>query len=370
MYLGIICDLFIASSSDCKEAKPVIAQACYEWNQIHGHREGVFIQPRFCEVDGYPALCRPQDQLNKVLDKCDIAVALVWYKFANGLREELERSIQQQKKLLVYFSEKGISPKNFNEANMDAIENFKGSHQENAYWWSYESDEQLAELFKRQLQQTMNNLLENEIAGYKSEHEALRFASTANPNATQSSVPSLDQLIAEDPHGFIRDFGNRRGREIYREYITPEKLSQETLKGLEALTAEERAAFASLFDGVGAVVQSGKIRIEGLDYPAFGVPAEEAAWDMFSGIDSAKISILQNAGVLHKEKSVIHRHYGPQGGFTIHEIRNMRDCTREIYSFVKKYQQLIPLLGQPASNQGNYFATGKVISKFHEIKPS
>lgn len=203
-----------------------------------------------------------------------------------------------------------------------------------------------------------------------SELEALKSASLATPNTMQASAPSLDQLIAEDPHGFIRDFGNRRGREIYREYITPEKLSQETLKGLEALTAEERAAFASLFDGIGAVVQSGKIRIEGLDYPAFGVPAEEAAWDMFSGIDSAKISILQNAGVLHKEKSVIHRHYGPQGGFTIHEIRNMRDCTREIYSFVKKYQQLIPLLGQPASNQGNYFATGKVISKFHEIKPS
>ncbi len=72
-----------------------------------------------------------------------------------------------------------------------------------------------------------------------SELEALKSASLATPNTMQASAPSLDQLIAEDPHGFIRDFGNRRGREIYREYITPEKLSQETLKGLEALTAEE-----------------------------------------------------------------------------------------------------------------------------------
>lgn len=201
MNFGIICDLFIASSSDCEKAKPIIAQACYEWNQVHGHKEKVFILPRFCEVDGHPALCRPQDQLNKVLDQCDIAVALVWYKFANGLREELERSIQQQKKLLVYFSEQGISPKKFNEANIDAIENFKNSYQENVYWWSYESDAQLAELFKRQLQQTMNDLLENEIEDYKSELEALKSASIANPNAMQSTTPPLDQLIAEDPHG-------------------------------------------------------------------------------------------------------------------------------------------------------------------------
>lgn len=190
MNFGIICDLFIASSSDCEKAKPIIAQACYEWNQVHGHKEKVFILPRFCEVDGYPALCRPQDQLNKVLDQCDIAVALVWYKFANGLHEELERSIQQQKKLLVYFSEKGIPPKKFNEVNMDAIENFKSLYQENVYWWSYESDEQLAELFKRQLQQTMNNLLENEIADYKSEIDALKTASASVSSiASQSATP-------------------------------------------------------------------------------------------------------------------------------------------------------------------------------------
>ncbi len=167
MNFGIICDLFIASSSDCEKAKPLIAQACYEWNQVHGQKEGVFIQPRFCEIDGYPALCRPQDQLNEVLNQCDIAVALVWYKFADGLREELERSIQQQKKLLVYFSEKGIPPKKINEANMDAIENFKSSYQENVYWWSCEGDEQLAELFRRHLQQTMNNFLNTEIKDFK-----------------------------------------------------------------------------------------------------------------------------------------------------------------------------------------------------------
>lgn len=192
MNFGIICDLFIASSSDCEKAKPIIAQACYEWNQVHGHKEKVFILPRFCEVDGYPALCRPQDQLNKILDQCDIAVALVWYKFANGLREELERSIQQQKKLLVYFSEQGISPKKFNEANIDAIENFKSSYQENVYWWSYESDAQLAELFKRQLQQTMNDLLENEIADYKSELDALSKENQVPLNAVNNSnAPAL-----------------------------------------------------------------------------------------------------------------------------------------------------------------------------------
>ncbi|MBQ6827288.1 MAG: hypothetical protein IJO46_04670 [Thermoguttaceae bacterium] len=206
MNFGIICDLFIASSSDCEKAKPIIAQACYEWNQVHGHKEKVFILPRFCEVDGYPALCRPQDQLNKVLDQCDIAVALVWYKFANGLREELERSIQQQKKLLVYFSEKGIPPKKFSEVNMDAIENFKSSHLENVYWWSCKDDEQLAELFKRQLQQTMNNLLENEIADYKSKLDALsrenKAPLSADNNFNTPALPALsdfNQLMLPAP---------------------------------------------------------------------------------------------------------------------------------------------------------------------------
>ena len=314
MNFGIICDLFIASSSDCEKAKPIIAQACYEWNQVHGHKEKVFILPRFCEVDGHPALCRPQDQLNKVLDQCDIAVALVWYKFANGLREELERSIQQQKKLLVYFSEQGISPKKFNEANIDAIENFKSSYQENVYWWSYESDAQLAELFKRQLQQTMNDLLENEIADYKSELDALSKENQVPLNAVNNSnAPTLNQLITEDPYNFIRDFGDRRGREIYREYITPEKLPRETLKALENLSTQERAAFVSLFDGLGCVVEAGSLRVEGLDLPAYGIPSEEdVLYDWH--VD------MQQVGQQHDWNSA--------GGLTLQMISNCRKSSR------------------------------------------
>lgn len=239
MYNGIICDVFIASSNDLQEEKTFIERECLNWNHIHGQCQKAFFQPRFCEKDGYAAFCRPQDQLNKTLDECDITVALVWYKFADGLREELERSIKQRKKILVYFCKRGV-PLDA-EVNRQAIQEFQKAYEKNVYWWTFEEPEELARLFAAHLAQTVNEELAFEFKNFRKQTISLRNSDQLNLELPTVSVDkrkalqlyeayrelsqeSLDILVAAVEQRkmieFHRDSTNIEGRMVY---ITIEK---------------------------------------------------------------------------------------------------------------------------------------------------
>ncbi len=149
-------ELFVASSGDITTERHRVKEQAFLWTSENCAKEKSAILPRLYEYDGYPDSVRPQDQLNQILDKCDLVVALVWYRFAEGLREELERSIAQEKPVMVYFCEKALP---YGESLSPLIADFKQKYQKGVYWWTYKTPSKFQEQFQRHLSRKMTDLL-------------------------------------------------------------------------------------------------------------------------------------------------------------------------------------------------------------------
>lgn len=109
--------LLIACPSDIVEEREIIADVTNRINSASiRFEEGYTIQPQFYKMDSFPTHKSTQENINhQLLDNCDIIIAIFWSKLGtptsvaeSGTVEEIERGIEKEKEVAIYFSEKPV----------------------------------------------------------------------------------------------------------------------------------------------------------------------------------------------------------------------------------------------------------------------
>ena len=163
--------LFIAAPGDIVEEKFIIRDLVDEWNRLQGNYKHVRIDVTDWS-ETYPAYGnRPQAIINEqIFDESDFVVSLFWTKFGSptgiadsGTEEEILRAIDSGKHLLLYFSNRPISPAKMSSTDYEKISAFRKKHQDNGLYKVYESPDDFRKMFQINLSNFMNDLLSEKI---------------------------------------------------------------------------------------------------------------------------------------------------------------------------------------------------------------
>lgn len=126
--------VLIASPADLAEERITAREAINDWNVQHSATEMVVLLPVTWETHSRPAMGdRPQAILNKQLvDDCDILIGMFWARLGSdtgkapsGSVEEIDRSAAAGKPVMVYFSDRPISPSAINLEQFTKLSSFK-----------------------------------------------------------------------------------------------------------------------------------------------------------------------------------------------------------------------------------------------------
>ena len=140
--------VFIASPADLAEERIAASEAINDWNVQHSATERVVLLPVAWETHSRPAMGgRPQAILNnQIVDGCDILVGMFWARLGSdtgmapsGSVEEIDRTAADGKPVMVYFSDRPISPSAINLEQFTKLSSFKAQTMQTALVGSFSS---------------------------------------------------------------------------------------------------------------------------------------------------------------------------------------------------------------------------------------
>jgi len=151
--LATVYRFLVASPSDIKEEREIVRTIISEWNAINSLRYNVIIEPVLWESHSIPEMGdRPQELLNKQVVKiCDVLIGIFWTRIGthtgkaeSGTVEEIEEFINGGKPVLLYFSDKPVSPNSVNRDQYDKLQKFKEKCRVKGIIFEYSSNEELS----------------------------------------------------------------------------------------------------------------------------------------------------------------------------------------------------------------------------------
>lgn len=160
--------LFVAAPSDITSEKDIIRKLSVEWNRYQGEPINTRIEIQDWESHSFPLYGkRGQAIINEqVFDHCDFVIGLFWTKFGSptgmadsGTEEEILRAIEQEKPLMLYFSDKPANPSSLNHEQHAKVIAFQKKVQSNSLYAVYDSDKAFEEKFRGDLSRIMTSIL-------------------------------------------------------------------------------------------------------------------------------------------------------------------------------------------------------------------
>lgn len=157
-------DVLISCPSDLQDMVDSINNAIDKFNDTYTNYLGIQLKPRHWKTDSYPKSGgRPQGLLNEILvDSCDAAIAVFWTKFGtptgefgSGTEEEIERMLQGDKQVFLYFSEMDIP---YGETIDPRVESFKQDYSQKGLYWTFKDEKSFEEMLFAHLSQHFLNL--------------------------------------------------------------------------------------------------------------------------------------------------------------------------------------------------------------------
>lgn len=219
--------LFFAAPSEISEERSIVADLVTEWNVQHGQPKNVHIEVASWRTHSFPAYGdRPQAIINKqVFDSSDIVVGVFWTHFGtptgeaeSGTEEEIRRGISQGKKVLVYFSDRAISPSQMNVNEYQKIQTFKTEYANRGVYSTYGSIDQFKDDVRKHLALMMNELTGSNQSSSSNAKEGDKEIAISLPSKYWTLV-----LAAIDPMiGMLR----QRAEELHKIKAKPEDLSE------------------------------------------------------------------------------------------------------------------------------------------------
>ncbi len=147
--------VLIASPGDTESARRVLKDALEDWNSLHAEETKVMLLPVLWERDATPEMGgRPQALINEQLvDAADMLVGTFWTRLGtptgeaqSGTVEEIERSIDAGKPVLLYFSKQPVALDSVDQRQYKRLQDFRKSLESRGLYDSYDSE---AELFRK-----------------------------------------------------------------------------------------------------------------------------------------------------------------------------------------------------------------------------
>ena len=167
-----------------------------EWNSIYSFSTATILEPVLWETHTYPSIgARPQEIINRqIVDNSDILVGTFWTRLGtptgeaeSGTAEEIERFRTTGKPVMLYFSTVPVQPQNIDAREFAALTDYRNRLQQQGLIYTYESEQNLREQFRRHLSsQMINSIRENGGQG--------QTAPVAT-SASDSQFPQFRQFI-------------------------------------------------------------------------------------------------------------------------------------------------------------------------------
>lgn len=155
----------IGCPSDVTDEVEIAKDIIIEWSMINTDARGMALIPTHWKRNAYPiANNPPQKSINKQLvDKSDLLVCIFAAKIGSptdtaesGSIEEIEEHVKAGKPVMLYFRT-NIDIKSTTPDNLQKLCDFKSRMQKSNLYWEYTDEKDFADVFRRQLQQFLND---------------------------------------------------------------------------------------------------------------------------------------------------------------------------------------------------------------------
>lgn len=207
-------DLLISCPGDIKKEIKIVDKVIEQFNELYSNTLGINIKSRHWSKSSYAQSGdKPQEILNKqFIRNCDAAIAIMWTRFGtptdkygSGTEEEIEEMLASKRQVFMYFSEKPITPSDFDQDQYSRVQAFKEKYKGQGLYFSYSSDDEFRKLFFAHLSKYFLTLQRiNEISNSKS--AKLEIKSLANGKLINYAYVSkfkteifdeLDEILVE-----------------------------------------------------------------------------------------------------------------------------------------------------------------------------
>ena len=147
--------VFISCPNEVDDEKKVVRETIGRWNAINAEEYGIAYLPISWDINSVPEFSKPpQTYINEeILDKCDILVALFWTTLGSKTRssesasvEEIKRHVAYGKRAMIYFSNKKIDIKAFDEKKYKELKNWKEEIRHISTYGEFTDSRQLSSL--------------------------------------------------------------------------------------------------------------------------------------------------------------------------------------------------------------------------------
>lgn len=162
--------VLIASPGDTEDERRIIPEVINDWNAASAATTGIILMPVKWETHSTPTLGnRPQEIINQqIVNSADLLVGVFWTrigtqtgKYISGTVEEIEQFVNQNKPVMLYFSENPINPNRIDVEQFTILKSFKDNMRLRGLIESYSDLTDFRNKFTRQLVIQLNNLFEN-----------------------------------------------------------------------------------------------------------------------------------------------------------------------------------------------------------------
>lgn len=150
-YPATVLRVAIASPADVVDARDAVEQALLSWNDAHGERRGVSLQPWRWESGAVPVLGdTPQALINaQGMDRADILIALFGSRLGSptpsavsGTVEEIERAVEADKPVHLWFSTAPL-PHDVDTRQLDGLREFRKAIEARGLYGEYHNTTEL-----------------------------------------------------------------------------------------------------------------------------------------------------------------------------------------------------------------------------------
>jgi hypothetical protein len=165
-YSATVARVLVASPSDVLEEREIVRDAISDWNDAHSQSKSIILQPVGWEHSTFPSYGKhPQKLISKqIVAKSDALIGVFWSRIGTPTEDSYSGSVDEilemheaGKPILLFFSNREISPKNIHAEQLQHLRLFKSSIQKSAFYHEFDSKEDLAKKVTKALGLFMNS---------------------------------------------------------------------------------------------------------------------------------------------------------------------------------------------------------------------
>ena len=155
--------IMISCPSDVEEYLDRIEKSIQRFNSTFGKEHNIVLTPLHYTRDTYANHRKgssPQGEINsQILDEADMLIGLFWTRFGSptdkydsGTEEEIERMLEDDKPVSLYFLDIPIKPSDIRIDQLQRVKLFQDKHKSDGIYWVIQSPEEIQYLLKEQLE--------------------------------------------------------------------------------------------------------------------------------------------------------------------------------------------------------------------------